>query len=135
MSFNVIGVDGAVSLASSKNCANIIHLNLESNMIREEGIYAIVMSENLANLEHLDLKSNGIGNSGIQSISIGLIKKLKFLNVQHNNISDDGYRIISESMNFQQLKDLKIYDGNQASTEAKNAIKRSNNLQALRFIN
>ena len=92
------------------------------------------MSENFKQLTHLDIGVNGIGNTGIHSLSVGLLTKLKFLNVQHNEIGEDGYRTLSESTHFQLLKDLKIYDGNPATAEAKNALKRSKNFQALRFI-
>ena len=39
------------------------------------------MSENFKQLTHLDIGVNGIGNTGIHSLSVGLLTKLKFLNV------------------------------------------------------
>ena len=39
------------------------------------------MSENFKKLTHLDIGVNGIGNTGIHSLSVGLLTKLKFLNV------------------------------------------------------
>ena len=104
-----------------------MHLELHQNQIKGDGVYSLVMSENFKQLTHLDIGVNNIGNVGIQSLSIGIVNKLKFLNVQHNEIGEDGYRILSESNNFQLLRELKIYDGNPASAEAKNALKRSKN--------
>ncbi len=89
----------------------------------------------MVNLVHLNLKSNAVGNEGLHGLAIGGILKLKFLNVQHNEIGEDGFRVIAESENFTKLTELKIFDGNQGtSAEGKNALKRAHTLQALRFI-
>ena len=80
----------------------------------------------MLNLVHLNLKSNKIGNEGLHGLAIGVISRLKYLNVQHNIVGEDGFRVIAESENFTKLTELKIFDGNSgATTEAKNALKRS----------
>ena len=58
------------------------------------------MNDTFKCLTHLDIGVNSIGNTGIQYLSIGNLNKLKFLNVQHNEIGEDGYRTLSESANF-----------------------------------
>ena len=127
LKYNQIGVAGAQALANSENFEKVVHLELHQNQIKGDGVYSLVMSENFKQLTHLDIGVNNVGNVGIQALSIGIVNKLKFLNVQHNEIGEDGYRILSESTNFQLLRELKIYDGNPASAEAKNALKRSKN--------
>lgn len=90
----------------------------------------------MVNIVHLNLKSNEVGNEGLHGLSIGSIKRLKYLNVQHNDVGEDGFRVIAESDNFTKLTELKIFDGNHGTTtESKNALKRAHTLQALRFIN
>ena len=89
----------------------------------------------MTNLISLNLKSNKIGNDGMHAIAIGLICKLRKLNVQYNEVFEDGFRVLAESPNFTKLTKLKIFNGNPGtSTESKNLLKRAHNLQALRFI-
>ena len=89
----------------------------------------------MVNLIHLNMKSNRAGNEGLHGLAIGTISKLKYLNVQHNEVGEDGFRVIAESENFTRLIELKIFDGNHGTTtESKNALKRAHTLQALRFI-
>jgi len=71
---------------------------------------------------------------GVNAIDEVNIKKLKFLNIEHNNIGEEGYRTIAESQNFKRLLELQIYDGNTASAEVKSLIRRNRHLHSLRFI-
>lgn len=41
--------------------------------------------------------------------------KLRYLDVKHNAIGDNGYRLIAECNKMPQLADLKIYAGNVGS--------------------
>lgn len=89
----------------------------------------------MINLVHLNIKSNAIESEGLHGLAIGNIKRLRYLNVQHNDISEHGFRVISDSENFTRMVELKMFDGNPGTTsESKNLLKRSHNLQALRFI-
>ncbi len=60
--------------------------------------------------------------------------KLRYLDVKHNAIGDNGYRLIAECNKMPQLADLKIYACNVGSQEAKNALRRGRAMQALRMI-
>mmetsp|Transcript_660 Transcript_660/g.891 ORF Transcript_660/g.891 Transcript_660/m.891 type:complete len:93 (-) Transcript_660:98-376(-) len=90
---------------------------------------ALAMSEHMVNLVHLNIKSNAVGSEGLHFLAIGGLKRLKYLNVQHNEISEDGFRVMADSDNFTKLVELKIFDGNPGtSTESKNLLKRAHNL-------
>lgn len=118
-----------MEIANSINFNKLTYLELESNEIEAEGVHAMAVSPHMVHLTHLNLKSNLVGNEGLFGLSIGIIKKLKYLNVQHNGIGEDGFRVIAESDNFTKLAELKIFDGNPGTTtEAKNALKRASTL-------
>merc|ERR1712110_146843 len=134
IAYNNLGTLGTVAISNSENFAKLSHLWIQQNSIKEDGVYNLVMSDYFTQLIHLDMSQNGIGNTGVQSLAIGLVNRLKYLNISHNDIGEDGFRILSESQNFQVLNELEIYNGHHVSAKAKNALKRSKNLQALRFI-
>ena len=135
MKYNKIGKQGLISLANSPNFAQLTHLELEENNIQAEGVQALAMSPHMVNLVHLNLRTNQIGSDGLHGLAVGGLTKLKFLNVQYNEVGEEGFRVIADSHNFTRLTDLRIFDGNPGTTtESKNLLKRSPNLQALRFI-
>ena len=136
MNYNAIGREGLAEIARSNNFSRLTRLDVEQNSIEAEGMNALAMSEHMVNLIHLNIKSNNLGSEGLHYLAIGGIKRLKYLNVQHNEVGEDGFRVMADSENFTRLTELKIFDGNPGTTtESKNLLKRAHNLQALRFIN
>lgn len=59
------------------------------------------------------------------------MKNLKFMNIKHNKIGDEGYKCLSEGENMPLLQTLHIYPGNEASMEAKKSLMRSKYLRCL----
>ena len=51
----------------------------------------------MVNLIHLNIKSNNLGSEGLHYLAIGGIKRLKYLNVQHNEVGEDGFRVMADS--------------------------------------
>ena len=121
-------------MASSENIANLTHLWLQNNKIKEDGMQALSMSDHLSNLEHLDVSQCDIGDVGVQVLALSSKRKLKFLNLSHNKIGEHGYKMLAISENMPLLSEIRIYDGNANSTEAKNALRRAKCLPALRHI-
>ena len=129
LNYNEIGKVGLASIANSETFACLTHIYVEQNNIEAEGLHALAMSPYMSNLIHLNIKSNAIESEGLHGLAIGNIKRLRYLNVQHNDIGEDGFRVISDSENFQRLVELKIFDGNPGTTsESKNILKRAHNL-------
>lgn len=64
-------------------------------------------------------------------LSACVLKNLKFINLRHNNIGDNGYKCIAESEHMPSLQTIYIYPGNNASMEAKKSLIRSKNLRSL----
>ena len=135
LNYNHIKKEGLTEIANSNNFTRLSHLFVEQNDIEAMGLYELAMSPHMVNLVHLNIKSNSLGSEGLHGLAIGNIKRLKFLNVQHCDVGEDGFRVIADSENFTRLVELKIIDGNPGTTvESKNLLKRANTLQALRFI-
>ena len=61
-------------------------------------------------------------------------RKLKSLNLTHNKIGENGYKMLAMSESMPLLSEIRIYDGNANTTEAKNALRRAKCLPALRHI-
>lgn len=70
---------------------------LTHNEISDEGALFLTMSSWFSNLVHLDLCENLLGNIGSQILSTCNLKNLKWLNLKHNQIGDNGYKCLSES--------------------------------------
>jgi hypothetical protein len=75
-----------------------------------------------------------VGNEGVRVLAVGCLKKLRVLNLYQNSISDSGYKWLAECEVMLQLSELMIYEGNPASLESKNLLRRSKRLCSLRHI-
>lgn len=81
----------------SDNFGSLRHLSVEYNKITEEGIDCLTDSKFFCNLTHFDIQQNEIGDIGAQILSTCVMKNLRFLNLKHNGIGEQGYRCLSES--------------------------------------
>lgn len=131
---NNIKAEGTAALANSVNLANLTHLWLHNNKMREDGMQPIAMSEVMNNLEVLDVSQCEIGDLGVQLLAVSSKRRLKWLNLIHNKIGETGYKMLSLAEQMPLLAEIKIYEGNVVTTEAKNALRRAKNLSALRHI-
>ena len=95
---------------------------------------SIATSSHCSNIQELNLKQNQVGNDGIRVLTVGSLHKLRSLNVNQNQIDDMGYRFLADCEVMNLLTDLCIYEGNPASNEAKNLLRRSKKLCSLRYI-
>ena len=96
--YNNIGDNGAEALADGlKHCTNLQTLNLERNNIGDNGAEALANGlKHCTNLQTLDLKRNNIGDNGAKALANGLKHCTNLtLNLQGNNISDNGGLVIS----------------------------------------
>ena len=62
------------------------------------------------------------------------MKNLRFLNLKHNGIGEQGYRCLSESESMPLLQTLHIYPGNNAPMEARKSLMRNKYLRSLNTV-
>ena len=67
-------------------------------------------------------------------LALSKMRKLKFLNLRHNGIGENGYKMLAMSESMPLLNEIRIYEGNTATTEAKNILRRAKTFTALRHI-
>ena len=95
---------------------------------------AFALSAHLQNIEYLDAGQCEIGDIGVQVLALSRMRRLKFLNLRHNGIGENGYKMLAMSESMPLLNEIRIYEGNTATTEAKNVLRRAKALPALRHI-
>lgn len=84
---------GARSLVSSLKLFNfLVQLNLSNNYIKDDGILAVFNKISLKHLEVLELENCYFGKLGAIELSkyLNNLKNLKILNINQNQIRDDG---------------------------------------------
>jgi hypothetical protein len=62
------------------------------------------------------------------------MSQLRYLNIIHNKIGENGCKCIAESEAFPMLSELIIYSGNGINAEAKKLLHRSKKLRSLNHI-
>jgi len=72
------------NFVKSGNCLSITHLWLQQNSLTKDALTEIAFSKCLVNLVELNVKQNNVGDEGIKALTIGNLKKLRTLNVNHN---------------------------------------------------
>ena len=139
LSFNDIGLNGAVALAEGlKCCTNLQTLNLSVNSIGSDG--AVALAEGLkccTNLQTLNLSGNSIGSDGAVALAEGLkcCTNLQTLNLSGNSIGSDGAVALAEGLkcctNLQTL-DLSLNSiGSDGAVALAEGLKCCTNLQTL----
>jgi hypothetical protein len=131
LNHNKIANEGFNYLLISDVFDGLQKLHITYNSIQEDGAMSLTNSKWFTGIEHLDIQENELGNIGAQILSSISMKNLKFLNIRHNNIGDQGYKCLSEGDKMPLLQTLYIYPGNNASMEAKKSLIRSKTLKSL----
>lgn len=67
-------------------------------------------------------------------MTFGCLGKVRFLNLKYNAITEVGFMLLAGCDRLTQLNELKIYEGNTASVESKNALRRTKKLCSLGHI-
>lgn len=78
---------------------------------------------------------NELRETGAQLLALtSTLSQLKYLNLNHNNIGENGCKCIAESDAFPLLQELVIYTGNGINAKAKAYLHRSQKLRSLNHI-
>ena len=121
-------------MCKSSNFTNLTHLHLPSNLLSSNSCFNLAVCGKFPLLTHLDIKINTVGSKGIETLIVGSLQKLTFLDMNHSEVDDMGFKYLAECETLPQLYELKIFEGNPASTESKNMLRRSKKLANLRYI-
>lgn len=106
LNYNNIGDEGVQSIARS-TFNKLQGLYLVNSMIGSKGAVTLASSSSLQNLEFLNLNHNNIGDEGVQAIANSAFNKLQRLYLVSNMIGNAGAQFIAE-VNFSNLHELDL---------------------------
>jgi uncharacterized protein (TIGR02996 family) len=93
------------ALVVSEHLSRLTDLDLSHNRIGDGGIRALAASPLLSRLERLILHGNDIGPTGMRALGRSILKwshsaqglRLRLVDLQHNNLSAAGQRVVADS--------------------------------------
>jgi uncharacterized protein (TIGR02996 family) len=111
---NRIGPAGAEALASSMRLTTLHRLGLADNDIGSPRIQSLTRASELLRIPVLDLSRNGIGPAGMLALlnrppeSAYQPVQLRDLDLSHNELGDDGVRVLARSPHISGLRGLHL---------------------------
>jgi uncharacterized protein (TIGR02996 family) len=116
LSYNQMGREGALALATHPVCEKVTHLDLAHNRLGDAGLAALASSPCLDQLRALNLRQNDIGSEGAARLARSrLLARLLHLNLYDNSVAQ-GVADLSRSQQSATLETLDL-TGNRIQPE------------------